>query len=72
MKLAHIYAVKDATATGSGFVWRWRSVKGKEESAGFFKFFYDCLEDARNLGYTAETPGVPEGLDQVDFTSRLR
>lgn len=33
------------------FRWRWRAAECKDESAGTFLYFYDCVEDARARGY---------------------
>ena len=51
MKVAKIYC---ARATGAAFSWKWRSADGKHESPNHFDYYYDCCEDARKNGYTAE------------------
>ncbi len=37
-----------------GYVWRWRSDDGKEESAESFPYYHDCLADARAKGYEVD------------------
>ena len=50
MKVAHVYAV----TSGTHFSWKWRAASGDAESAGTFGYFFECAEDARKHGYTAE------------------
>ena len=56
MKVAYVYAVLGATT----FTWSWRSADEKQHSSTTFPFYFDCLQDARNHGYTAEFTNVPK------------
>lgn len=43
------------------FVWRWRKVQshGKPQvSRSTFEYYYDCVQDAREHGYTPAEPVV--------------
>ena len=52
MKKAHIYSVPSKTPQGYG--WKWRAAAGTPESSKVFAFYFDCLGDARDLGYDVE------------------
>ncbi|MGZ5117028.1 MAG: hypothetical protein ACXWCX_13500 [Burkholderiales bacterium] len=52
MKLAVIFSVP--MTTSPGFAWRWRSADYKRESAEWFIFYRDCVEDAERNGYKVE------------------
>jgi hypothetical protein len=56
MKTAVVFAV-DA-GTDQGFVWKWRAADNKEQSAATFTYFYECVNDARQAGYTVELSGT--------------
>ena len=58
MKLGEIYC---ARATGAAFAWKWRSADGKQESKRAFDYYFECLEDARRHGYTAEFSNTKVG-----------
>ena len=51
MKIAYIYSVR---TKGSDFSWKWRSADSKVDSKQAFSYYYDCADDARKHGYTAE------------------
>lgn len=70
MKVAYVYAVLGATT----FTWSWRSADDKQRSTTTFSFYFDCLQDARNQGYTAEFTNVPKttGLVQQHIGTRKR
>ena len=51
MKIAYIYSVH---TKGSDFTWKWRSADGAKDSKQAFPYYYDCADDARKHGYTAE------------------
>ncbi len=48
--------------THSGYVWHWLCENGRGEvldrSTGGYRFYYDCLENARMRGYT----GLPRSV----------
>ena len=50
--------------TGAGYVWHWLCESERGEvigrSDGGYRFYYDCLEDARRHGYN----GVPRASEQ--------
>lgn len=50
-----------ARATGAAFAWKWRSADGKHESKKSFDYYFECLEDARRHGYTAEFSATKVG-----------
>lgn len=52
MKKAEIYSV--TTPSDPGYAWKWRSTGSKTESPAVFKFYYECLENAREQGYEVE------------------
>ena len=65
-KSAEVFSV---TAAGrNGFVWRWRSADGKQQSAGTFEYFHDCVADARTRGYDVPLDG--RDAKNVDGTAR--
>ena len=52
MKTAKIYAV--AAGGEHGYAWKWRCDDKITKSPGTFAFYYDCLIDAREHGYSVE------------------
>lgn len=52
MKKARICSVPSKSA--QGYAWKWRALAGKRESAKSFAFYFDCMADARDLGYEVE------------------
>jgi hypothetical protein len=40
--------------TTDAFVWRWRSEDHTCESGGAFRYYLDCVADAKRHGYTVE------------------
>ena len=52
MEKAEIYPV--SSKADSGYTWKWRCLSGKAKSASGFRFYFDCLENARQVGYEVE------------------
>lgn len=52
MKKAVVFSVPSPHE--NGYVWRWRCVAAKTESAKTFSLYHDCLRDAREHGYEVE------------------
>jgi hypothetical protein len=49
-------------ATPQGYRWVWRSEDGTTESSREFDLFYDCMADARALGYDVRLGRPPACL----------
>lgn len=72
------FAVRDASPWG--FTWQWRKhgVHGAITSAAF-KFYFDCLSDARAKGYLGTPPEgprvplpeLPEALNEAHRIAQL-
>jgi hypothetical protein len=76
MKIALVHSVR--TAGEQAFGWKWRSEDGAVESAGAFRYFNDCCENARRKGYACTFDGVsvgsatPAGLQGGRHGSQVR
>jgi hypothetical protein len=57
------------------FCWTWRAEHGADQSQKTFTYFYDCLDDARQAGYTcrfernAAAPHVKPSLPNARRTA---
>jgi hypothetical protein len=74
MKIALVHSVRTG---GEAFGWKWRSEDGAVVSAGTFRYFNDCCENARRKGYACTFDGVSVGSAtpaalQVRRASQLR
>lgn len=58
MKTAAIFSIPATSA--NGYTWRWRANDGKAASSTRFAYYYECLRDAKENGYTVEF-SVPHG-----------
>jgi hypothetical protein len=52
MNNVQVYSIEVAQAPG--YAWKWRSAGGAIESAQRFVYYYDCVSDAREQGYTVD------------------
>jgi hypothetical protein len=44
----------------TSYGWGWRA--GAKQSKGFFRYFFDCVQDARKHGYAVELSDVAQSL----------
>ena len=52
MKTAEIYPVP--AGESPGYAWKWRATGQKVTAENTFRFYFDCVTDAREHGYTVE------------------
>jgi hypothetical protein len=53
----------DAVPKPAGaFEWQWRATDGTRSSKRPFRYFYECLQDARQHGYRVDVRGTVEHL----------
>jgi hypothetical protein len=54
-------------AAGRGqYHWTWRAVEGPQASRCHFRYFYDCVADARAHGFSVDIAEVVEYLKKSD------
>ncbi|HYC43929.1 MAG TPA: hypothetical protein VED01_00460 [Burkholderiales bacterium] len=54
-------------AAGRGqYHWTWRAADGQQASRCHFRYFYDCVTDARASGFDVDVPAVVEYLKSGD------
>jgi hypothetical protein len=70
MKTAEISAVPSGDVTG--YAWRWTCSADKTSSATAFTFYYDCVSDAREHGYTVELTRAHGATAPGGVSYRLR
>jgi hypothetical protein len=52
-----------AKPTGAqGYGWGWESGDKRRRSKGYFRYFYECVQDARKHGFDVEYAQVAEHL----------
>jgi hypothetical protein len=52
MKAAVIFSIPCTIETG--FAWHWRATDHSQESAGSFRYYAECVADAKRKGFTVE------------------
>jgi hypothetical protein len=56
MRKAVVFSIP--LSTSDSFAWRWRSEDHARESDAAFRYYLDCVEDAKRYGYTVEVGRV--------------
>lgn len=57
------------TDNSSGFMWRWRTLDGSNQSAFCFTYFHDCLEAAQQAGFSVDMKKTQELAQRPETVS---